>query len=33
VGQKVRLRFRLKTASLDAEVIIDGTVRSAAAAR
>ncbi|EKZ96560.1 flagellar brake protein [Cupriavidus metallidurans] len=30
VGQKVRLRFRLKTASLDAEVIIDGTVRSAA---
>ena len=28
VGQKIRLRFHLRTASLDAEVTIDGTVRS-----
>ena len=28
VGQKVRLRFHLRTASLDAEVTVDGTVRS-----
>lgn len=31
VGQKVRLRFHLRTASLDAEVTVDATVRSAPA--
>lgn len=31
IGQKVRLRFHLRTASLDAEVTIDGTVRSSPA--
>ncbi len=29
VGQKVRLRFQLRTGALDAEVLIDATVRSA----
>jgi|GEM_PF-430796 len=29
VGQKIRLRFQLRTGSLDAEVTLDGTVRSA----
>ncbi|MEN7530074.1 MULTISPECIES: flagellar brake protein [unclassified Cupriavidus] len=29
VGQRVRLRFQLRTASLDTEVTVDGTVRSA----
>lgn len=29
VGQKVRLRFQLRTGALDAEVMIDATVRSA----
>lgn len=33
VGQKVRMRFQLSTASLDAEVTIDGTVRSAVMAQ
>ncbi len=31
VGQKVRLRFHLRTASLDAEVLVDGSVRSSSA--
>jgi hypothetical protein len=31
IGQKVRLRFHLRTAMLDAEVTIDGSVRSAPA--
>ncbi|MBV8270780.1 MAG: flagellar brake protein [Cupriavidus sp.] len=33
VGSKVRLRFQLRTASLDAEVTIDGSVRSAPSAQ
>ncbi len=32
VGRKVRLSFQLRTASLDAEVIVDGWVRSAPSA-